>query len=97
VRTNWARLRFNLGDMGGFLVIKLVKPTKVFCSWAPHQGGFDQILAPEAQADIGTTATRVLRETNATVGQELCGLDALDRIFSQHTELLALFFCDCGP
>jgi len=29
--------------MGAILVRKLVKQTKVVCSWAPHQGRFGQM------------------------------------------------------
>ena len=36
VSTKSARVRLNFGGMGGFLVIKLVKPTKAVCSWTPH-------------------------------------------------------------
>src|SRR4029077_2189853 len=37
VKTNRARLRLSLGNMGGVLVRKLVKPTKIICSWTPYQ------------------------------------------------------------
>jgi len=33
---------------GGFLVMKLVKPITLFCSWPPHKSGLDQLLASEA-------------------------------------------------
>ena len=46
VSTNRARRRLNFGSMGGLLVSKLVKPTKVFGSWPPHQSGIDQLLLP---------------------------------------------------
>src|SRR6202790_5118882 len=36
VRTNKARLRLSLGNMGGILDRKLVKPTKVVCSRTPQ-------------------------------------------------------------
>src|SRR5438876_20226 len=55
--------------------MKLVKPIKLFCSWPPDESGLDQILASEAKPNIRTAATRVLRKTNATVGQELGRLD----------------------
>ena len=32
------------GNMGGFLVVKLVKPTKLFCSRPTHQCALDQLL-----------------------------------------------------
>jgi hypothetical protein len=34
--TNTARLRLNFGGMGGYSVIKLVKPIKAVGSWMPH-------------------------------------------------------------
>jgi hypothetical protein len=46
VSTNRARRRLNFGSMGGLLVSKLVKPTKVFGSWPTHQSGIDQLLFP---------------------------------------------------
>ena len=46
VSTNRARRRLNFGSMGGLLVSKLVKPTKVFGSWPPHQSGIYQLLLP---------------------------------------------------
>src|SRR5207237_9657453 len=76
--------------------MKLVKPIKVFCSWAPHQCGLDQILASEAKHNITTAATRVLRKTDATVGQELGRLDLLDGGFDQLPELAPLFIVDGG-
>ena len=42
----------SLGSIGGFLVSKLVKPTKVFCSGAPHEIDLDQLLFPEAKSEI---------------------------------------------
>ena len=74
--------------------MKLVKPIKVFCSWAPHQCGLDQILASEAKPNIRTAATRVLRKTDATVGQELGRLDLLDGGFDQLSELAPLLVVD---
>src|SRR5882762_6230726 len=54
VRTNRARLRLSLGNMGGVLVNKLVKQTKVFCSWAPHQCRFGQVRPSQTETDVGT-------------------------------------------
>src|SRR6266478_6966961 len=61
VRTNRARLRFSLGSMGGILVRKLVKPTKVVCSWTPYERRFGQVLPPQAESDIWTAGALVLR------------------------------------
>jgi len=48
--TNSARRGFSLGSIGGFLVIKFVKPTKVFCSWPPDQRGRGYFGLPQAQS-----------------------------------------------
>jgi hypothetical protein len=39
--------------MGGILVRKLVKPTKVVCSWAPHQRRFGQVRPSQTKPDVG--------------------------------------------
>ena len=67
--------------MGGFLVRKLVKPTKVFYSWFSFEGNVDQFRLLEAESDVGTATARVLGKTDAAVGQKLCGLDPTDRVF----------------
>src|SRR5438132_1885330 len=94
VSTNLARRRLSLGSIGGFLVIKLVKPSKMLCSWPPDESGLDQLLASEAKPDIGTAAARVLRETDPAVRQELGGLDLPDRRFDQLPELAPLVVTD---
>jgi len=76
--------------MGGLLVIKLVKPIKTVCSWTPHQAGVSHFLLAKTQFHIRTAAAGVLRKADATVRQELCGFDSLDRVPYQATELLAL-------
>src|SRR5207237_4421555 len=96
VSTNWARRRLSLGSIGGFLVMKLVKPIKAFCSWPPDESGLDQLLPSETKPDIGTAAARVLRETDAAVRQELGRLDLLDGGFDQLPELAPLLICDGG-
>src|SRR5436305_1531803 len=58
--------------------MKFVKPIKLFCSWAPDEGGLGQLLASETKPDIRTAAARVLRKTDAAVGQELGRLEQLD-------------------
>src|SRR3989442_16008242 len=60
VSTNSARRRFSFGSMGGFLVRKLVKHTKIFSSWPTHQGSLDQSLIPKAKSYVGTTTAGVL-------------------------------------
>src|SRR3989449_4782525 len=96
VRTNRARRRLSLGSMGGFSVRKLVKPTKLFGSRPPHQSGLDQILPSQTEANIRTTAAGVLRETDATMGQELGGFDPPDGVFDQLAEFAALVVRDRG-
>src|SRR6266566_1938429 len=96
VSTNQARLRFSLGASGGCLVIKLIKPTKIFCSW-PHQSAFRQIRTSEAESDIRTTAAGVLWKANAAVRQKLGRLDPLDRVSDQLSEFLALLLGNRGP
>jgi hypothetical protein len=85
----------SFGDTGGFLS-KLVKPTKVFCSWPPHESGFREVLPPQTKPHIGATAARILRKPYATVRKELGGLNPPDGVFYQLTELLALLFGDGG-
>lgn len=62
----------------------------------PHQNGFGKILPSETQPDVGTAAARVLRESNAVVGQELGGLDTADRVFHELTEFLPLLVGNRG-
>ena len=76
--------------------MKLVKPIKTFCSWPPDESGLDQFLPSETKPDIGTAAARVLRETDAAVGQELSRLDLPDGGFDQLSELVPLLICDSG-
>src|SRR5579859_3882981 len=82
--------------MGGFLVSKLVKPTKVFCSWTSHQSGCGEFLPSQTKPHIRTGAAGILREPYAAVGQELRGLDPADRVVNQLAELLALLLSDRG-
>jgi hypothetical protein len=82
--------------MGGILIRKLVKPTKVVCSWAPNKRLFGQIRPSQAQPYIRTAGAGVLGETDTTVGQELGGFDPSDRILDQMAELAALFIGDRG-
>jgi hypothetical protein len=94
VSTKSARRRFSLGSTGGFLVSKLVKPTKVFCSWASYETGFSRLRFPEAKPNIRAVAAGVLREANSTVSQEVAGLDSSNRVFCQLAELAPLFVSD---
>jgi len=71
----------SLGSIGGFLVIKLVKPTKVFCSWASDKGKVDELLFAEAKSHIRTAATGVLRKADTAVRKKLGRLDTSDGFF----------------
>ena len=77
--------------MGGILVRKLVKPTKVVCSWAPNERRFGQIVPAQAEPDIGTAGAGVLGKADATVGQELGRFDSANGILDQVAELFSLF------
>jgi len=39
--------------MGGYLVAKLVKPTKVFCSRPAQQADVDHLSSPQTKSYIG--------------------------------------------
>jgi hypothetical protein len=70
----------SFGGIGGFLVIKLVKPTKLFCSWPPNHGGVCQVRFTETKPYVRTAAAGILREANTTVGEELGRFDTSDRV-----------------
>src|SRR5205807_1421162 len=82
--------------MGGYLEIKLVKPTKVL-SRTPDKAGVDQFLSAQAQADIRASDAGVLGEANAAVRQELGCLYTTNRVLHQLTKLMTLFVGDRGP
>jgi len=86
----------NFGGMGGFLVIKLVNPTKIFCSWTPHHRGVNHRLLSKAEPHVRAAAARILGETNATVRGKVRRLDATDRAFHETAKLLALFIGNGG-
>jgi hypothetical protein len=83
--------------MGGILERKLVKPTKVICSWTPHQRRFGEILPPQTKTDVGAAGAGVLGKADATVGQELGCFDPSDRVLHQVAELFALLVADGCP
>jgi hypothetical protein len=76
--------------MGGYLEIKLVKPTKVL-SRTPDKASVDEILSAQAQADIRAGDAWVLGETNAAVWQELGCFNPRNRVLHQLAKLVALF------
>jgi hypothetical protein len=85
-----ARRRFNFGGIGGFLVIKLVKPVKAVCSGAPHQVSVDNFLPPQTESEVRAGAAGILRKADATVREKPCRFNSPDRVFHQVAELLAL-------
>src|SRR5438045_944460 len=80
--------------MGGSLVIKLVKPIKTLRSWTPYDSGVYHLLLSKTKPHVRTATTRILRKADATVRQEVCGLDSADCAFDQAAELLPLFVAD---
>jgi hypothetical protein len=53
--------------MGGYLVNKFVKQTKIDSGFA-HEGGLDQVTSVEAEPDEGTAGTGILGEADAAMG-----------------------------
>jgi hypothetical protein len=86
----------NFGGIGGYSVIKLVKPIKTVGSWTPYYGGVDHFLLSKTEAHIRTAAARVLGKADATVCGKVRRLDSTDRAFHQAAKLLALFLADGG-
>jgi hypothetical protein len=87
----------NFGGIGGLLVIKLANPTKVFCSWAPHQVGSRQFLLSMTKPYVRAGAARILEKTDAAVRQKIGRLDSARIVSStEPTELLALLVADRG-
>jgi hypothetical protein len=62
----------NFGGIGGLLVIKLVKPTKVFSSWTPNYRGVGYFLLSKTEPDIRTAAAGILGKTDTAVRQKVC-------------------------
>jgi hypothetical protein len=58
VRTNSARLRLSFGGIGGYLVNKFVKQTKIN-SWLAHKSGCDQVGLIEAELRVAELAKLV--------------------------------------
>jgi hypothetical protein len=86
----------NFGGIGGYSVIKLVKPIKTVGSWTPHDGSVDHFLLSKTEAYLSAGATRILGKADATVSWKVRRLDSADCAFDQATKLLALFLRDRG-
>src|ERR1035437_6304710 len=96
VRTKRARLRLSWGGIGGYLVNKFVKQTKI-SSWLAHKSGFDQVGLVEAEPEEVAGRAWVLRKADATMRQEQPGLDPSDCVIDQGCELPALLVRNGGP
>src|ERR1700692_2187450 len=88
VSSDYRSLPYSRSSLG---VIKLVKPTKVVCSWAPHESGVRQYLLSQTKPHIRAAAAGILRKAYAAVRQKVCRLDAANCAFDQATKLLSLF------
>src|ERR1019366_10775205 len=69
VRTNRARLRLSWGGIGGYLVNKFVKQTKIH-PWLAHQSGLHQVGFVETEPEEGAGCARVLGKADAAMRQE---------------------------
>jgi hypothetical protein len=83
--------------MGGSLVIKFVKPIKLFCSWTPYKRGIRYVSPSETKADVGATAARILGKPDTAVRQESRRLNLPNRILDEQAEFLALLFANGCP
>src|ERR1035441_2657863 len=96
VRTKSARLRLSFGGIGGYLVKKFVKQTKIDSGFA-HESGFDQVGLVEAEPDEGASGARILWKADAAMWQKQPGLDPSDCVIDQSCELLPLLVRNGGP
>src|ERR1019366_8594206 len=94
--TSWARRRFSLGGMGGYLVTKFVKQTKIDSRLA-DQPSLHQVVLVETEPEKRTGGTRILGKADAAVGREKSGLNPTGRVVDQGPELLPLLVGDGGP
>src|ERR1019366_1035608 len=96
LRTAMARRRFSLGGMGGHLVTKFVKQTRIDSRLA-DKASLHQIALVETQSEKRTGSTRILGEADAAVRQEQSRLNPTYRVVDQGLELLPLLVRDGGP
>src|SRR5581483_8585373 len=92
-----ARRRFSLGSIGGpSLVMKLVKPGKVFSSRASVEFRVGQVLISEAQPEKRAAQTAVLGKADAAARQKLPRFDSPNGVFDEIAELLPLLIRNGG-
>jgi len=91
-----SRLRLSFGGIGGYLVNKFVKQTKINSGFV-HKACFDDVGLIEAEPDEGAGGTRVLWKADAAMRQEQPGLDPSDCVFDQGCEFLPLLFRNGSP
>src|SRR5450756_106150 len=82
--------------MGGHLVTKFVKQTKIDSQLA-DQPALNQIALVEAEPKKRTGGARILGEADAAVGQEKSRLNPTYRVVDQGLELLPLLVGDGSP
>ena len=85
----------SLGGIGGYLVNKFVKQTKVNSRFA-HEPGLDQVGLVEADSDEGAGRAWILWKADPTVWKEQPGLDPSYGVIDQRCELLTLFLSNSG-
>jgi hypothetical protein len=91
-----ARRRFSLGGIGGYLVRKFVKQTKIH-SWLADKPGRHQIALVEAEPDKGAGCTRILGKADAALGQEQSRLNPANRVIHQSRKFFPLLIRNGGP
>src|ERR1700690_337934 len=91
-----ARRRFSLGGIGGSLVSKFVKQTKIDSRLA-HQPRLHQIALVKTEPEKGASGTGVLGKADAAVRQEQSRLDTADGVVDQGGKLLPLLVGNAGP
>ena len=88
-------MRLSLGSIGGYLVNKFVKQTKINSGFT-HERGFDQVALIEAEPNEEAGGARVLGEADPAVGGEVARFNLPDCALDQVAEFLALVLGDGG-
>ena len=83
-------MRLSFGGIGGYLVNKFVKQTKINSGFT-HQRGFDQVALIEAEPNEGAAGARVLGEADPAVGREVARFNLPDCALDQGAEFRTLF------